>query len=376
MGELTSRQLCVERPIYVLNKETGETVDVSSSIEPIYGDSAGKHFLYMEQLSPEDIHRYLQEAEAAESLLEDPTKGGINLLQFDVLKAVMRQPSTRTGGTLTTAMRKLGGNAELISGMHASSEAKGESLADSWVAFATQSDFLASRTKEEWGPAYAAHSIDTSFEYGKLTKRVPVINAGDGRWQHPTQAIGDLFTIQKRFDGQLDGLTIAIVGDHERYRAHHSLMLGAAAVGMNIIAVETPIAPIPDSIIEAVGPSLISRQEDLDGAMAEADILYIGRSPDEYTDDDKEERARAEALAKVYEGWTVDLRRIQQMETDSIVMHPRPRKGELLPDVDADPRMADVEQMANMIPVRMAIIALHAGKSIIEASQETNAEAA
>jgi len=357
----------------VVGAEEGP-IDLSSVIQPIDGDASGKNLLCMEQLDAEDIQTYIEEAYAAELIIKDPLRNGIDLLPRVVLKAVMRQPSTRTGGSMTTAMKKLGGTAELISGMHSSSEAKGETLADSWVAFATQADIIGTRTAEDWGPALAAHAIREAVEYGHFRQNIPVINLGDGRNEHPTQALGDVFTIHKHFN-RFEGLRIAIVGDHERYRAHHSLLLGAAALGMEIIAVESPAAPIPPSIVETLGVNLVARQKDLDTAMGDADVLYLGRNPDEYVEDDdedkekaKREKARSEELKADYVNWIVDYDRLQQMSPNSIVMHPRPRRDELNPNVDSDPRMKDVEQMANMIPMRMAIIARHLGKSIVEAA--------
>jgi aspartate carbamoyltransferase catalytic subunit len=355
--------------------EGEERMDYSSVIQPIEGVPAGKNFLYMEQLNPDDIAKYISEAYEAQAIIEDPSRGGINLLPYLVLKAIMRQPSTRTGGSMTTAMKKLGGSAELISGMGSSSEEKGETVPDSWVAFAAQADIIGVRTKEDYGPAVAARAIDQAYRDGKLVRRTLVFNLGDGKRQHPTQAMGDLFTIHRRFK-ELEGLKIAIVGDHERYRAHHSLMIGAAAVGMEIIAVESKVAPVPESIIETVGPRLIARQYNLDTAMAEADVLYMGRNPDEYDGDDDKEKARSRQLAADFEAWHVNHARLQRMKSEAIVLHPRPRRDELSPDVDCDPRMADIEQMSNMIPMRMAIIALHAGKSIIEANRDKNAKTA
>ena len=331
-------------------------------MEPINGDAYGKNLLSMYQLSDKDIYDYIKEAKAAETILRDPSHRGVTLLPHYVLKAVMRQPSTRTGGSMTTAMEKLGGSAQLISGMGSSSEAKGESLADSWAAFATQADILGIRTAEDEGPAFAAQAIATAAERGSLLNLVPVINLGDGRNEHPTQALGDMFTIYKKF-GSFEGLTATVVGDQERYRAHHSFMIGAAALGMSIRAVESPVALVPPALVEQLGDSL-TRTDDLDEAMRAADVLYLGRNPDEYAGDDSQEKLRSKQLARDYASWIVDYDRIQQMSPDSIVLHPRPRRDELHPSVDTNPRMKDVEQMANMIPMRMAIIARHLGKSI------------
>jgi aspartate carbamoyltransferase catalytic subunit len=343
--------------------EVAEVIDLSAVMQAIAGDATGKNLLSMHQLDADDIGTYLDESYAAESVVRDPARRGISLLPGAVMKAIMRQPSTRTGGSCTSAMRKLGGSAELISGMSGSSEAKGESLADSWVAFATQADILGIRTAENDGPAFAAHVIAQAVEYGKLAQVVPVINLGDGHNEHPTQALGDMFTIHKKFK-HFDGLVATVVGDQERYRAHHSFLIAGATLGMNLVAVESPAAPVPPALVERLGVRL-TRTNDLDAAMRDTDVLYLGRNPDEYTGEDPAEILRAEQLARDYASWIVDYARIQQMSPNSIVLHPRPRRDELDPSVDSDPRMKDVEQMANMIPMRMAIMARHLGASIV-----------
>jgi aspartate carbamoyltransferase catalytic subunit len=332
--------------------------------QPIDGDATGKNLLSMHQLGAEDILDYLREAGAAEVIVQDQHQRGIPLLPFAVMKAVMRQPSTRTGGTMTTAMAKLGGAGELISGMSSSSEAKGESLVDSWLAFAAQADIIGTRTKEPYGPAYAAQSILTSAEMGKLSRVVPIINLGDGKVEHPTQALGDLFTIQRNVARPEDA-TIVMVGDHERYRAFHSLIIGAVTLGMDVIAVESPVAPVPQTLVDFAGTKL-QRTGDLDEALPYANVLYMGRNPDEYDGKDAAELERSRELAAAYDGWVVNDLRLQLMPADGIGLHPRPRRNELHASVDGDPRMRDVSQMELMVSMRMAIIARHMGASIAE----------
>lgn len=335
-------------------------------VQPIAGSPSGKDFLSINQCEADDIYGYLEEAAAAERAVRNPARRGAQVLPpYAVLKAVMRQPSTRTGGSMTTAMHKLGGSAELISGMGSSSEAKGESLADSWVAFATQADIIGTRTAENGGPALAAEAIDRAYRAGKLWQRVPVINLGDGTNEHPTQTMGDMFTIYRRFK-RLDGLTATVVGDHERYRAHHSFMLAAKKLGMTVIAVESSAAPVPHELITELGDNL-QRTDDLDEAMRYSDVVVLGRNPDEYSGDDAAEQARSRQLAVDYAVWRIDRKRLQQLRPDGMLMHPRPRRDELDPSVDDDPRAADVEQMANMIPMRMAIIAGALGRSVVQA---------
>lgn len=328
------------------------------------GDFTDQHLLSMHQLTAGDIHLLLADAGAAEEALRNPAERGVNILPLTELKAVMRQPSTRTGGSMATAMHKLGGGTQVISGMEASSEGKGETQADSWIAFATQADIIGTRTDNVGGPATAAQVINMARRDRKLPGHIPVINLGDGTNEHPTQALGDLFTIFKKF-GTFDGLTMALVGDHQRYRAHHSLTIGASLLGIKVIAVESSVAPVTEDLIRLSGDNL-ERTDDLDDAMQRADILYMGRNPDEYSGDNVTEWERSKQLAKDYAKWMVDRRRLQKMHKDAIVMHPRPRRHELDPSVDMDLRTSDVQQMADMIPMRMAIIARLLGKSIKE----------
>ncbi len=347
-----------------------ETLHAPGSLEPIDGDPSGKHLLSMHQLAKADVYDYMDQAAVAEERLRSPIpqNRGFNLLPSTVLKAVMRQPSTRTGGSMTTAMDKLGGTGELISGMSASAEAKGESMADSWLAFATQCDILGTRTKEENGPHEAAAVIDEYVKAGKLWHGVPVINLGDGTNEHPTQALGDLFTIQQEHEAgwQLDELTLTLVGDHGRYRAFHSLMIGAKLLDIKVVAVESKVARVPEEYCEFLDDNLETTTE-LDDALATTDVLYIGRNPDEYANNDSSaEYHRSQGLARSYENWVIDKDRAQRMPETSVILHPRPRKNELQPDVDFDPRACDVTQMAHMIPMRMAIIARHMGVDLTQ----------
>ncbi|MGH7195947.1 MAG: hypothetical protein ACREGA_04180 [Candidatus Saccharimonadales bacterium] len=331
--------------------------------QPINGDVAGKNLLSIHQLSDSDIYDYIEEARAASEIVNDPARGGTGLLQFTVLKAVMRQPSTRTAGTMATAMHKLGCDGEVISGMSSSSEAKDESRSDSWLAFATQTDILATRTAEDYGPAYAAQTIGEYHAKGKLKRQVPVINLGDGKNEHPTQALSDMFTIYSRI-GSLEGKVALMMGDHERYRAHHSFMIAAAKLGMYVIAVESDAVRVPGSIANLFGDRL-QRTDNLDEALSDAHVLVLGRKPKEYDGEDEIEKERTRLMNEYYAKNIVNLARLQKMRPDGVELHPRPRGQESDPDIDFAAQSAEVEQMENLVPMRMAIIATHMGKSIL-----------
>lgn len=338
-------------------------LQLPEGIKPLHGDYQEQHLISMLQLNQEDIAHFFEQASNAQAYVDNPELRGVTVLPHAELKAVMKQPSTRTGGSMATAMHKLGGNAQVISGMESSSEGKGESSFDSWIAFATQSDIIGTRTVEEYASAEAARHIDNAWTAGGLEKHVPIINLGDGKNEHPTQAIGDLFTIYQKF-GHFSDRTIAIVGDQERYRAHHSLLIGARIVGLNVIVVESDVALLPQKYVDHLGKYLVGRTRDIDQAMAEADILYMGRNPDEYSGEDYYEKIRSNQLKDDYKQWRIDRDRIQKMKENGIVLHPRPRNGEVDEDVDLDIRSYDVQQMRKMIPTRMGIIATLLGATI------------
>lgn len=339
-------------------------------MSPIDGQPKGKNILSMTQFSASDIELYIDEARAADRLLRNQEDPSINLLPGKKLVAVMRQDSTRTALSMTTAMENLKGNKELISGQSGSAEGKGETIEDSWVAYACMAHVIGTRTPDAFGPLKAAKSIDTALQEGNLLWPVPIINLGDGTNEHPTQALSDLYTIHNKYTG-FKGLKLTVVGDHERYRAHHSLIIGALTVGMEILTVETDVAPVPEYISE-MGGSKITRGVDLDEAMREANILYIGRRPDEYekksSGDDEDynpaEHRRNELLSQAYKSWHIDRARLQKMSLDAMVLHPRPRNGEMNQDCDADPRTHDIKQMINLVRMRMAILVGAFGKSI------------
>jgi aspartate carbamoyltransferase catalytic subunit len=227
------------------------------SVPMMNGDPTGKDLLTMRQFTADDIYDYIETAERLETIFNDPNRRGIDLLRFVGARILMRQPSTRTGGTFVEGLYKVGGNPLLISDTGATSEAKGESLEDSFVAHATQCDVIVMRDKQAGMPEIAANAIQRSYDLGKLTRRVPVINAGDGTNEHPSQALGDLAAIREHLGVEdLSGRTLVTVGDHERYRADHSLLLGAAAVGMDVVAVESPAAPVPLHLVQELGEKL------------------------------------------------------------------------------------------------------------------------
>jgi aspartate carbamoyltransferase catalytic subunit len=343
-------------------------LDYSSVMLPVNGNPKSKNLLSALQLTERDYYMYLKESYAAERIYEE----GMDILPRQRLYALMRQPSTRTGGGFAHAMTKLGGSGVNQGGAKDSSEAKEETRLDSEVAFDTQCDIYAIRTAEDYGPAFAALAINQEYQRGNLTKKVPVINAGDGKNEHITQTLGDFFTIHKRYN-TLKDLNLFIYGDLERYRAFHSLVIGAATVGMNVVVVESRAAPLPGKYVDMLGDQLI-QLSDFQEALEISDILYPGRRPKEYSnEEDRLEQLRNQQLISDYERWKLDEKALQIFSDDGIIMHARPRGFVELPTCsDNDPRRRDVSQMEDVVKSRMGVLALHMGKSIVNELDDRN----
>jgi aspartate carbamoyltransferase catalytic subunit len=268
--------------------------------------------------------------------------GGGQLLPGRIMATLFYEPSTRTRLSFEAAMLRLGG--QVIGTENArdfSSAIKGETLEDTVRIVAGYSDCIVLRHSEEGAAARAAE-----------VSPVPVINAGDGPGQHPTQALLDLYTIQSEI-GRLDDLHVVMVGDLSHGRTVHSLAyLLALYHGLRV----TLVAPEPIRMSPGVITHLlkhgaeVSETEDLMGAIADADIVYQTRIQlerfsepwDESEDQRRNFRISEEVMSRLPRG--------------AIVMHPLPRVGEIDVAVDRDPRAAYFRQARNGVAVRMAVL--------------------
>ena len=220
--------------------------------QPIAGDAAGKNLLSMHQLTADDIATYLDEAYAAERVIRDPSGAASDPApgRHEGDHAATLHPDRRQlylGDAQARRIRRADQRHEqLVRGEGRVARRLLGGLRD-------PADILGIRTAENGGPAFAAYVIAKAAEYGQLGQVVPVINLGDGHNEHPTQALGDVFTVHKKFN-RFEGLAVTVVGDQERYRAHHSLMIGAATLGMHVVAVESPAARVPRELSRSWGP--------------------------------------------------------------------------------------------------------------------------
>jgi len=273
--------------------------------------------------------------------------GACDLLHGYTLACVFYEPSTRTSASFIAAMERLGGNViPITQGIQYSSVSKGESLVDSIITLEQYSDVIVLRHPEIGSVAKAA-------KYSN----VPVINAGDGAGEHPTQALLDLYTIRKEL-GNINGLRIAMVGDLRNGRTVHSLtkLLMNYDVSIRLVSPDVlrlPLGMMNDLIDKGADVRETDRVEDVIG---DVDVLYVTRIQKErFTD-----LAQYEEVKNYFEITPEVMTRAKE---NMIVMHPLPRVGEIHYTVDKDPRAAYFRQVKNGMYVRMALLAAVLGQA-------------
>lgn len=314
-----------------------------------FGDQRGAPFygrdiLSVKQFSKDDLEKIFGVAHEMREMVA--RVGSFDLLKGKLLASLFYEPSTRTSSSFTSAMKRLGGQVISINEVKYSSVAKGESLPDTIRTLECYSDLIVLRHPEVGASALAA-------EYA----RKPVINAGDGMGEHPTQALLDLFTIIEELE-TVEGLTITMLGDLKYGRTVHSLarLLSLYNVKINYIAPD--ILKMPEEIIKELDAKNIRQQEydTLAPALAETDVLYVTRVQKERFDNQDE----YESVKNYY---TITPETMTEAKECMIVMHPLPRVGEIDMKFDDDPRAAYFRQMEYGMYVRMALLAMVLGKA-------------
>ncbi|MCB0205938.1 MAG: aspartate carbamoyltransferase [Anaerolineales bacterium] len=300
---------------------------------------AGQDILSVSQFNRENLAYIFDKAQAMRALVE--TDGMSDLLRGNVLTCLFYEPSTRTSASFIAAMERLGGSViPITQGVQFSSVSKGETLADTVRTLEQYSDAIVLRHPEIGAAKIAA-------DYAE----VPVINAGDGAGEHPTQALLDLFTIQQEL-GRIDGLKIAMVGDLRYGRTVHSLTKLLTQYDVTLRFVSPEILRLPlvvmNEVIDAGIP--VRETHDVADVIENADVLYVTRVQKERFVD----MAQYEAVKDQHE-ITIEL--MAHAKERMVVMHPLPRVGEIHYAVDHDPRAAYFRQVRNGMFIRMALLA-------------------
>ncbi len=272
--------------------------------------------------------------------------GATDVLRGAVLACLFYEPSTRTSASFIAAMERLGGSViPITQGVQFSSVSKGESLADTIRTLEQYADVIVLRHPEV-GAAQSAADCAT----------VPIINAGDGAGEHPTQALLDLFTIREEL-GRVDGLKIAMVGDLRFGRTIHSLTRLLLQYDVSLRFVSPEVLRLPMRLMNQVIDAGIKVREthDVADVIENADVLYVTRVQ-------KERFSDLQQYEEVKNYYMIDPALMKQAKSEMIVMHPFPRVGEIDEAVDADPRAAYFRQIRNGMYIRMALLAAVLGK--------------
>jgi len=303
---------------------------------------ASKDVLRADQFTTDEIDTIMETARGFTAALE--TGERLDRMGGKVLSTLFYEPSTRTRLSFETAMQRLGGSVVSVAEAKSTSAAKGESLHDTIRTVEGYADVIVLRHPQIGAAEEAARATD-----------VPVINAGDGAGQHPTQSLLDLYTILEE-QGRVDGLTIALVGDLKNGRTVHSLadLLSNYDVAFRFVAPDA--LRMPKEIVDRLTARGIDVAEsaDLAGVIPAADVVYMTRIQRERFEDPAEYERLKDAFVLTRDG-------LAPAKDSVTIMHPLPRVNEIATDVDGLPGAAYFRQSANGVPVRMALLSLVAG---------------
>jgi len=304
----------------------------------------GKDIVSTKDLSKEDILEIMRVTENMEDLFR--TKHMSDLLADTMVAVVFLEPSTRTRLSFETAAKRLGAKLITVADPKSSSAAKGESLADTARTIEGYVDCIVIRQPMIGGADVVADAVN-----------IPVINGGDGSGEHPTQALLDLYTIQKE-KGALEGLTVAMVGDLRYGRTVHSLSYALAPFNpAKYVFCAPPILQMPDRILvdlQGRGIDCLKTHE-IQEAL-QADVVYMTRIQKERFEDPYE-------YDKLKGSYVLTRDLVQKGKDGIVVMHPLPRVGEISTDVDDLPNAAYFRQAHNGVFVRMALLAMVMGRA-------------
>lgn len=286
---------------------------------------AGRSLTGIGDLSDAEIHAILDTAEA----FHQDLRAHAGLIPDRIVAAAFFEPSTRTRLSFETAAHRLGARVIGFADATSTSSVKGETLEDSVRVLSGYGDLLVLRHPEQGAAKRAAAVSD-----------VPVVNAGDGAGEHPTQTLLDLYTMRRNL-GRLDGIQVAVMGDLRYGRTVHSLVPALRRLGADVVQVPAPGLELPDDVD--------APQVDLETAAAESDVLYVTRVQKERMSMAETDRAKGRLV--------VDGDLLGRTASKAIVMHPLPRVDEIAVDVDSLASAKYFEQARNAVPVRMAVLA-------------------
>jgi len=296
-----------------------------------------RHLIGIEDLSVAEIEALI---ETAEDIIENPKKYS-SFAQGKKLATLFYEPSTRTRLSFEAAMMELGGGVLGFSEAQSSSSAKGESVADTAKTVSCYADIIAMRHPKEGAPLVAS-----------MNATIPVINAGDGGHNHPTQTLTDLLTISREL-GRLENFTIGFCGDLKFGRTVHSLITALSRyTGIKVILISPEELKLPGyvkkDVLEKNGIPY-EQTESLESALPELDVLYMTRVQ-------RERFFNEEDYLRLKDSYILTPEKLIPAKESLCIMHPLPRVNEISTAIDSDPRAAYFRQVNNGKFIRMALI--------------------
>ncbi|EKX35079.1 hypothetical protein GUITHDRAFT_160213 [Guillardia theta CCMP2712] len=324
---------------------SGKEMRVESSLtQPnALADFRGHSILSVSQFTRAFMHQLFN---LAHDLRIFSQRGPLDILRGMSLASIFYEPSTRTSSSFTAAMQKLGGTVVAVHETNSSSVVKGESLEDFVRVMERYCDVVVLRHPEK-GAVQRAHS--------KMRK--PIINAGDGTGEHPTQALLDIFTIREEI-GTVNGLNIALVGDLKHGRTVHSLaeLITLYDIKLHLVAPEG--LEMPRDIVERLSQkgAKVKEHRSVDDVIAEADVVYVTRVQ-------KERFTDPSVYESVKSAYKITAKTLARAKPNMILMHPLPRVDEIHEECDLDPRSVYFRQAEHGMFLRMAILTTILGKS-------------
>jgi aspartate carbamoyltransferase catalytic subunit len=299
----------------------------------------GRDIISIEDFSREEINYILKSSQAMEPLAAK----GSDMLKGKILATLFFEPSTRTRLSFEAAMLKLGGSAIGFADAEIASVRKGENLADTVRTVENYADIIALR-----------HPLEGAAKLAAEFSKIPILNAGSGAEEHPTQALMDLYTVQKE-KGRIDGLKIALVGDLRYGRTVHSLAYALSLYDIELYLISPESLRMRHEVIRAIKNKIsIVEDTNLEKIIPQIDVLYVTRIQKERFPDPAE-------YAKVKGIYKIDLKTLKSAKKDMIILHPLPRLDEIAAEVDSKPQARYFQQVWNGIVVRMALLALVLG---------------
>jgi aspartate carbamoyltransferase catalytic subunit len=302
----------------------------------------GRNLLSIKDLGREEIELILNESERMNELYISKKRS--NLLESRIMASLFFEPSTRTRLSFESAMYRLDGNVIGFSDDSSTSTKKGETLSDTVKVISSYADVIVIR-----------HPRIGSADEAAVVSSVPVINAGDGAGEHPTQALLDLFTVLKE-KKKVNGLHVAIVGDLKHSRTQHSFTHAIGMFKNDITFIAPDALQIPDTIYNGLKESSsmqIKKSSSLNDAL-DVDVVYINRIQKERFSDSGE-------YNKFSNSFTIDKGFMEKANKEITLMNPLPRVNEVAIEVDSLKNSAYFRQAAYGVPVRMAVLNLILG---------------